>query len=136
MAVTADQLIVRQGVEQRRQVTLAAAKTLYSGTLVFIDSNGRATDVTSTGSNKFAGVAADRYDNSGGAAGAIDGEVITKSAIKLTGSGFTQATVGVDIYASDNYTITATSTNNTKIGKCSKYVSATEIWVELEGLSG
>lgn len=133
MAVTADQLIVSQEAHHLdlQHTPVAAAKTIYKGTLVFLAS-GYATDVTNSGANKFAGIADQHVDNSAGSAGDLNVETWRSGRFELTGSSFTQATVGVPIYASDNYTVTATSTSNTLIGRCVEFVSATKIVVDIK----
>jgi predicted RecA/RadA family phage recombinase len=131
MAVTANQLSIVQNPHNLQAQPVAASKRLYAGTLVFLAS-GYATDAIAAGANKFAGVAAQEVDNSSGAAGDKNIETWRSGRFTLAGSGFTQASVGVPIYASDNYTVTATSTSNTLIGRCVEYISATSIVVDIE----
>lgn len=131
MAVTANQLMTVRRPGARNNVPVAASKRLYEGTLSFLAS-GYLTDVVNTGSNKFAGVVIGEVDNSSGSAGDLNAEVYREGDFVLTGSGFSQATVGSKIYASDNYTVTTTSTNNTLIGVCVGYVSATKILVAID----
>lgn len=133
MAVTADQLIVSQESHplDLQSQPVAASKTIYKGTLVFLAS-GYATDVINAGANKFAGIADQHVDNSAGSAGDKNVETWRSGRFELVGSSFTQATVGVPIYASDNYTVTATSTSNTLIGRCVEYISATRIVVDIK----
>ena len=130
MAVTANQLITK-AEEGRVGMPVAASTTLYQGTLAFINSSGYADDDIAAGANAFAGVVVEQADNSSGSNGDINVELWTRGVFTLTGSGFTQATVGVLIYASDNYTVTATATSNTLIGRCVEFISSTKIKVEL-----
>lgn len=137
MSVAANQ-IASQSRGCRRGYLVAAAIRLYQATLAFISANGYLTDTTGSGANRFAGLVVDEADNSAGAAGAIKGEVYREGEFLLTGSGFTQASVGQDAYASDNYTITAGAgaAGSVRIGEITEYVSATQVWVKLDTGSG
>lgn len=129
MAVTANQLITKQeGCKQGHPV--AASTTIYQGTLVYLAS-GYADDDTNSGANQFAGIAIEEKDNSSGSAGDLDVDVWQEGVFELVGTGFTQGTVGSDIYGSDNYTVTTTSSSNTYIGRCVGYVSSTKILVKI-----
>jgi hypothetical protein len=131
MAVTANQLI------QQRDGCLGAAPveesvTLYQGTLAFINASGYADDDIASGANVFAGIVKELRDNSAGGDGDLDVELYQVGEFLLTGSSFTQATVGKDIYASDNYTITTSPATAVRIGKCTRYHSTTQVWVKIE----
>jgi hypothetical protein len=131
MAVTANQLITRQD-GLRKGYPVAASTTLYEGTLVFLAS-GYADDDTASGANAFGGVAIAKIDNSAGSSGDLNVECHTEGVFRLVGSGFSQATVGSLIYATDNYTVTTTATGNSVlIGKCVGYVSSTVIDVKID----
>src|SRR5690554_2437007 len=133
MAVTANQLIVSQDQGSLRSVPVAASTRIYQGTLVYsVAASGFADDGHATGANSFLGIANGEADNSSGSAGDKKVEVFTHGAFELQGSGFTQALVGDKIYGVDNFTVTATATNNTLIGRCVEFVSATKIMVEIE----
>ena len=129
MAVTANQTIKRRD-DERAAHPVAATTHIYAGTLVFLNAAGYADDDIAAGANTFAGVSIAEVDNSGGANGDTDVEVYAEGIFELTGAGFTQGTVGENIYASDNYTATETSTNNVLIGTCVEFVSATKILVK------
>lgn len=132
MAVSANQLIVAKEPGGRESAPVIASTNFYSGTLAFVvPATGHLTDVIATGANHFFGVVAEQANNSSGAAAAIEAECFQKGKFQLVGSGFTQAALGKKVYASDNYTITLTSTNNTLIGICSRFVSATVLEVDL-----
>ena len=129
MAVTANQLIKMQ---EGRKLShpVAASTALYQGTLCFVAS-GYADDDTNSGANKFAGIVIDEQDNSSGSAGNLNVETWAEGVFTLTGSGFSQGTVGSDIYATDNYTVTTSSSSAAYIGRCVGYVSSTEILVKI-----
>lgn len=131
MSVAANQLIKGQYPSHRGNFPVAASKHIYQGVLAFLAS-GYLTDVIASGANNFAGIVVREVDNSAGSNGDLRAEVYTDGVFYLTGSGFTQASVGSLAYASDNYTVTATSTNNTKIGRIAEYVSSTIVGVKLD----
>lgn len=132
MAVTAGQIIRRQD-DCRANYPVAASTTIYEGTFGFVNSSGYAASTTGSGANRFAGVAVQTVDNSSGSAGDLKAEFFTDGIFVLTGSGFSQATVGLPIHASDNYTISTNATSGgVYIGNCVGYISATKIRVEID----
>lgn len=132
MAVTADQYIKKDKTEHRVAGRIAASKTIYAGTLAFIAS-GYVTDVINSGANPFFGVPVDKYDNANGANGDITGEFRSKGQFVFAGqSGFAQSDVQKKVYASDNYTLTTTSSSNSYVGTIVEFISATEIKVEID----
>lgn len=134
MAVTANQVVLMQDAENIIQCK-AAAVNLYQNTLAFWDaSTGYITNDDNAGANAFAGVVYQQCDNSGGSAGDKVVELYTEGVFRLTGSSFTQATAGDLIYATDNFVITATSTNASRIGRAVNYVSATQVDVMIDVL--
>ena len=137
MAVTTNQLVQGQGLGKLLGIPVAAATTLYQGTLAFFERTSGATEGYALGdddggNNNFAGVVVDKVDNSAGSAGDKTVEVYTEGSIVLEGSGFHQGYVGDKIYATDNYTVTPSSSSATYIGTCVEYISATKIRVKLD----
>ena len=134
MAVTANQVVLMQDAENIIQCK-AAAVNLYQNTIAFWDaSTGFITNDDNAGANAFAGIVYQQCDNSGGSAGDKVVELYTEGVFRLTGSSFTQATAGDLIYATDNFVITATSTNASRIGRAVNYVSATQMDVMIDVL--
>ena len=134
MAVTANQVVLMQDAENIIQCK-AAAVNLYQNTIAFWDaSTGFITNDDNAGANAFAGIVYQQCDNSGGSAGDKVVELYTEGVFRLTGSSFTQATAGDLIYATDNFVITATSTNASRIGRAVNYVSATQVDVMIDVL--
>ena len=134
MAVSANQVVLMQDAENIIQCK-AAAVNLYQNTLAFWDaSTGFITNDDNAGANAFAGIVYQQCDNSGGSAGDKVVELYTEGVFRLTGSSFTQATAGDLIYATDNFVITATSTNASRIGRAVNYVSATQMDVMIDVL--
>ena len=131
MAVTANQVLTRRGADLTSGK--AAAVNLYAGTFAFYDaSTGYVTNDDNGGANAFAGIVYQQCDNSGGSAGDLSVELITEGQVLVTGSGFSQATVGDAIYASDNYTATACGTSASLIGRCTDFVSSTQVYVSIQ----
>lgn len=136
MAVTANQIVKRRD-GCRESIPVAASTTIYEGALVFVSATGYADDDTATGANRFAGIAVKQADNGSGSAGDIECEVYRDGVFLLSGSGFTQASVGLDAFATDNYTVTtAPSASGVKIGKVVDYVSSSTVYVAIEGSRG
>ena len=134
MAVTSNQVVLMQDAENIIQCK-AAAVNLYQNTIAFWDaSTGYITNDDNAGANAFAGIVYQQCDNSGGSAGDKVVELYTEGVFRLTGSSFTQATAGDLIYATDNFTTTATSTNASRIGRAVNYVSATQMDVMIDVL--
>lgn len=132
MAVTANQLTKRQE-GCRVHYPVAASTTLYEGTLGFRSVTGYLDDDTATGANRFGGILVSYVDNASGSAGDVKGEVYTDGVFELVGTGFTQASVGLPVYATDNYTITNDpSASGVYIGQCVGYVSSTKILVDID----
>ncbi len=124
-AVTANQITLMQGAGRLTR-SKAAAVNLYAGTIAFFDATtGYITNDDNAGANAFAGIVYQQCDNSGGSAGDLEVELYTDGIFRLTGSSFTQATNGDLVYAIDNYTIQASATSASKVGRVVNYVSAT-----------
>ena len=137
MAVTANQPVKAQNAGGRQALPVDASVALYQGTLAFYErtsgsSEGYGTSTADSGNNNFAGIVVEEKDNSSGAAGALTAEVFTDGVFELEGSGFSQAIVGDAAYATDNFTVTADSTNATLIGRFVEYVSATKMRVKID----
>ena len=134
MAVTANQVVLMQDAGDIVQAK-AAAVNLYQNTIAFYDATtGYVTNDDNAGANAFAGIVYQQCDNSGGSAGDKVVELYTEGVFRLTGSSFTQGTAGDLIYATDNFTTTATSTNASRIGRAVNDVSATQMDVMIDAL--
>lgn len=132
MAVTANQVVLMQSPSKLIRCK-AAAVNLYQNTIAFWDaSTGFITNDDNGGANAFAGIVYQQCDNSGGSAGDKEVELWTEGVFRLTGTSFTQATAGDLIYASDNFTITASSSSTSRIGRAVNFVSATQVDVAID----
>lgn len=133
MAVTANQLISRSD-DCLDSGPVAASTRLYQGTLAFVNPSGYLESTTGSGANKFAGVVVEDTDNSSGSAGDLSAEIWKDGAFTLVGTGFTQASVGLVAYATDNFTVTTTPASGAvRIGVVVGYVSSTKVRVSVEG---
>lgn len=132
-ALTANTVVKSKGEGGVIEFAMAAAVRVYRNAIVGIAvASGLARGATASATPDVrAGIAREEVDNSAGAAGAKTVEVYTEGEYLLTGSGFAQADVGVVVYASDDQTVTKTSTNNVLLGRITRFVSATQVWVKL-----
>src|SRR5687767_522340 len=121
MAVTADQLITVRlpGTGRLREGLVEAGEVLYAGTAAFVDADGYIVP-TMTGPLDFAGIVRKLADNTGGADGDIKCELYTEGDFVLPLTSAAQTDVGSLLYATDNYTFTLTSTNNSLVGVITK----------------
>lgn len=133
MAVTTAQLIKKRfPFEILGHAKVAAGVKLLGGTYCFVTAAGYATDVVNSGANKFLGIVKETVDNTSGAAGDKQVEFFTDGLFALPLAGAAQANAAlVDVYASDNYTLTLTSANMSKVGQIEFYNSGTEIEVRI-----
>lgn len=117
------------GIQWGNTHPIAASTTIYKGTLVCLDSAGRAVPAADTaGYSHVVGVAKDTYDNSSGAAGALDVEVLT-GVFKMTASSIALSQVMDALYVVDDQTVDETTTNDVFAGILVGYISATEGWI-------
>lgn len=119
MAVTANQLVKVNGSTRTARRKAVASVAHYQGTFCFlVAASGYATSSTATGANRFGGIVKDYTDNSSGASGDLEFEAYVDGIFTLVNvtSSLALADVGKVIYASDNHTVTTTSTNNVIIG--------------------
>lgn len=131
MAVTANQTIAR-AAGCRGSGPVEESTHIYEGTLCFVNAAGYIDDDTASGVNEFAGIAIEEYDNSSGADGDISAEFWQDGEFELTGSGFAQTSVGLEVYATDNYTLTLTAAGGVYIGKITRYISSTKVAVKID----
>jgi predicted RecA/RadA family phage recombinase len=82
----------------------------------------------------FLGFAHETVNNSAGSAGSTTINVVTSGIAQLSVTGVTNASTGVDVYASDGNTFTTTSTSNSLIGRVVKVISGTTCSVRFWGV--
>lgn len=129
-AVTANQVIKRRN-GHRRSVSVAASTTIYEGTFVFVTAAGYGTGAIASGANVYAGVAVETVDNSSGSNGEKTVEVICDKncEFELTLGSAAIADIGDTVYATDNFTITKTSTSNSAMGVITEYIGTNTVLV-------
>lgn len=110
---------------------VAASTNIFAGAAVVVTkSTGHATNATDASGVAFVGVAKDQYDNTGGAAAAIDCVVIATGVVEFAATG--ALTVGDNAYVADNQTVTdaTTATNDVLVGKVVQ-VGGGKAWVKI-----
>ena len=128
-AATTNQTIEAQSKGVLVGGLVAASTTLYQGCMSFLASGF----LTGTaGGNAFAGVNKNYVDYSAGSAGDKSAENFTEGVFYLSGSGFSQASVGVKAYATDNNTVSVTSSSNSLVGTIVEYVSSTKVGIKID----
>lgn len=108
-----------------------ATDIIYEGAAVGENASGYARPLVA--GDVFLGFAIEVADNSAGAAGAINVKVRTKGRIKLPVASLAITDNDrVAVYASDDNAFTKTSSSNSKIGWCSRFISSGVGIVEFE----
>lgn len=134
MAATADLNIIRRAA-MIASFPVNGGSEIFAGTLVTLDTDGQARAGADTEGFTFVGVAREGVDNTAGADGDKTVEVEQDGAFLLTGSGFSAASVGQDVYLIDDATIGlanhASVDEYIKVGTIIEYVSATQVWVKV-----
>lgn len=128
MAVTANQVVKRQGRDGKiAAVGVAASKTIYEGTFVYLDAGGDATDVIVDANTVFAGVAREQVDNSSGADGEKTVEVWTDGDFEWTiGGTLADSEIGTNVYGTDNFACNQTATGQPALGKLMDRVNGSD----------
>lgn len=111
---------------------VGTAKHIFQGALVKQNAAGFLAPCAAEAGAVFAGVAYEEVNNTG-ADGALSARVYKDGLFLLTGAGLAQADVGSDVYATHDALITTTfAANLQKVGKIVEFVSATQVWVQIE----
>ena len=120
MAATGN-VSLEQEIGDRNECPVAAGQHLYRGSMAFGDAAGRATTVLG---GKFLGHVVAEADNSNGGAGDINVVLYGgryRLQVPLTGVALTS--IGSQVFASDDNTLTLTPGSNTMVGRVVRYVS-------------
>ena len=117
-------------VDQQRRTFKAANDHIYKGALLSFEAGGYIAPLTAA--EVFAGIVYEECDNSGGADGDKSVRVFTTGDYKHVLSGSTIANCGDAVYASDDGTLTFTSTANTFVGYCVDVPTAGTIIVRIQ----
>jgi hypothetical protein len=121
----------RDGIEI--DFPVAANIKIYAGSLVCANTTGYAVPAADTAGLKFAGVALEQADNTGGANGAKTVRLRRSGVFEFDAASITQAMVGTAMYIVDDHTIDDATgpTNDIRIGILVKYVADTIGWVDI-----
>jgi hypothetical protein len=121
----------RDGIEI--DFPVAANSKIYAGSLVCANATGYVVPAADTAGLKFAGVALEQADNTGGANGAKTVRLRRTGVFEFDASSITQAMVGTAMYIVDDHTMDDASgpTNDIRIGVLVKYVADTIGWVDI-----
>ena len=109
-------------VGEHNHVPVIAADIIYEGAAVGDNGAGYARPLA--GGDRFLGFAREQADNSAGAAGDINVEVLRKGAVVLSVTGAVITDVGQPVYASDDNAFSFIKTSGSYIGRVKRYVSA------------
>ena len=110
---------------------VVATDIIYEGAAVGL-SSGNARPLNA--GDQFVGFCIQNVDNSTGSAGDMRVQVKTYGEIQLAIGSLAATDVGKPVYASDDDTFTKTSSGNSKIGWCSRYISSGVGIVEFEAI--
>jgi len=110
-----------------------AVDIAYKGAMLKHNAAGFLAPCAAEAGAKFAGIAYEQVDNSGGSAGDIKCRAIKNGRFLFTASGFNQTDVGEKVYATDDSLITVTYAENIQwVGVIDEYVSSTQVWVKID----
>ena len=105
--------------------------SIYKGTLTSF-SSGYLTSSSDTSGEPFAGVAYETVDNSSGANGDETSRVSKTGVHAFAKGSAAVADLGVEVYASDNQTVT-TVAGNVKVGRIVEIRSSSSVGVKIDG---
>lgn len=128
MALSANQEVQRYVDQELRSYAVAASTQVFKGAFVGLTS-GYARGLVA--GDAFVGLAYEEGDNSSGSAGDVSVRVYTQGDFQLALSGAAITDLGASVYASDDETLTLTSTNNSLVGKMVGFISSGVIIVRL-----
>ena len=130
MALTANRDVDHYIDQEMRSFQMAAAEHIYKGAFVGLSSSGYAKALTA--GDKFAGIAFEEMDNSGGSAGDLSVRVYTLGDFGHALSGATVADGGRPVFASADDVLTFTGAGNSYVGVVQDVVSDGEIILRID----
>ena len=132
MAVLTDNIEISEKPGMKITFPVVASDIIYRGALCKINAGGYLAPCVAEAGSFFAGVAYEKCDNSAGAAGDKECQIMTEGMFLLTAAGMAITDVGSPVYATDdNLVSTVDAGNEQLVGKIMSVVSATQIWVKL-----
>jgi hypothetical protein len=134
MALSADRNRKRRGNGIIFSLPVAQNANIFKGAIVAINTGGYAAPGANTSGFLTAGVAEEHVHNTG-ADGAVRIRVMADCEFLFTASSIVQAAAGAVMMCVDDDTVDETGSNNVKVGRLTEYVSATQGWVYVPGLT-
>lgn len=136
-ALTADRITKSKGLVKRQAYPVAAGAKIFAGSMVCINTSGYAVPAADTANfSPVRGIATAQADNTSGANGAIDVVVEYGCSFLLACTGaITQADLGAIAMVADDQTVSdaAAMTNDIRAGRIAEIVSASAVWVYVDG---
>ena len=130
MALTANRDLDHYIDQELRSLRVAADVHIHKGALLGVTAGGYARPLVA--GDLFAGIAYEEMDNTGGPDGDVSVRLYTLGDFGHALSGATVANVGDAVYASDDATLTFTSTNNSFVGHAIDVPVSGEIILRLD----
>lgn len=136
MASTTTDIVTRRRDGTTLSEPVAAAETLYGGTLVCRNASGYAVDGEDANNLVFAGIARAAVDNASGSAGDLNVELWEDGVFLVKAIGLTADDVGRECFLLDNQTVALAGGSgldyHIRVGVIDEVVSATQAWVRLQ----
>ncbi len=129
MALSANREVDRYVDQELRSYQAAASAHVYKGGFVGLDSNGYARALAA--GDVCVGLAYEECDNSDGSDGDKSVRVYTQGDFLHALSSVALTNIGDAVYASDDQTLTFTSTDNSLVGVCVDRPEANKIILRL-----
>ncbi len=130
-ALTASRDVPHYIDQEIREFPVEGAKRIYRGAFLGFSADGHAQPLIAI-DNRFAGIAFEEVDNLAGADAAKKVRAYTTGDFHLSLAGATRANVRAAVYATDDGTLTLTSTSNTYVGYVVDVPVAGEIILRLD----
>lgn len=121
-ALSADKPRTYAADDSMNAMPVKASSKIYEGAPIGDDGSGYARNLVA--GDPFRGFAYRQADNTNGAAGDINVNIVTEGYIKLAVGSLAITDVGKPVYASDSDTFTLTATSNSYIGRVHRFVSS------------
>ena len=131
MALTANREVPRYVDQEIAEYAVEANAKIYKGAILGLSADGHAQNVVAV-DNKFAGIAYEAVDNTGGADAAKKIRAYVAGDFEFPLAGATKANIRAAVYASADDTLTLTSTSNTYVGQIVDVPSAAVIRLRLD----
>lgn len=137
-ALSADRTHQSRGHIEIRDFPVKDGAVIYKGALLVFDAtDGFVKPAADATGNKFAGIALEPVDNTGGADGAKRVRAAISGCWLLTHTGLDATDQGKIAFVADDNTLDDGGADNfTAVGVCVEYVSSSTMWVEIGLFAG